>query len=436
MKPSAVRLAGFLAATLLGAALVAGAPKPEAAPPAPIVQVVPLDGTVNPASAELLSMAIAQAETDRREAVLIEIDTPGGLESSMRDMVKSILASDVPVIGFVSPTGARSASAGVFVMAACHVAAMAPGTNLGAAHPVGMGGQMDSIMSGKVTNDAAAYIRSLARQRGRNVEWFEDAVRHSVSATETEAVEKHLVDLVARDRTDLLAKVDGRQVTLGSGRVVTLHTKGALVAVTPMNLRMRILNALSDPNIAYLLMVLGFYGILFELMHPGAILPGVAGGLGLLLAFFAFQTLPVNYVGILLIAFALVLFIVDIKAPSHGTLTLGGVISFVLGSMMLIRAPGSGLHVAGGVIAFCTVITVLFFAGVLAAAWRARRRPVTTGAPGMRGEIGTVTESLSPRGTVFVHGTYWTAEAPEALAPGTRVKVVAVRGLTLEVERA
>ena len=418
----------------LGAGTVASR---EAAHPAPMVQSVELVGTVNPASAELIVSAIQQAERAQREAVIIEIDTPGGLESSMRDMVKAILASTVPVITYVSPTGARSASAGVFVMAASHLAAMAPGTNLGAAHPVGMGGAIaDSIMSGKVTNDAAAYIRSLTRQRGRNVEWYEDAVRHSASATETEALDKHLIELIARDEGDLLEKLEGRTVTLGSGHTVTLHTRGAVVVKTPISLRIKILNTLSDPNIAYLLMMLGFYGILFELMHPGAILPGVIGGLALLVGLFALQTLPVNYVGILLILFAMLLFILDVKAPSHGTLTIGGVISFILGSVMLMRVHGSGIHVAGGVVAATTVVTVLFFGTIVAAAFRARRLPVTTGRQGLLGEPGTVTEALEPRGTVFVHGTYWSAEASESLPPGTPIRVVAVNGLTLQVRRA
>jgi membrane-bound serine protease (ClpP class) len=403
----------------------------------PMVQVVPLQGTVNPASAELVVSAIHQAERAQREAVLIEIDTPGGLDTAMRDMVKAILASGVPVVAYVSPTGARSASAGVFIMAAAHVAAMSPGTNLGAAHPVGAGGMIpDSVMSGKVTNDAAAYVRSLARNRGRKVEWFEEAVRRSVAATETEALEKGLIDLVARDRADLLNKLDGRKVTLGSGQIVTLRTRSAAVVLTPVSLRIKILNGLSDPNIAYLLLTLGFYGILFELMHPGSIFPGVMGGLALLLGFFALQTLPVNYVGILLILFAMVLFLVDIKAPSHGVLTLGGVVAFVMGSIMLIRGQGTGVHVAGGLIALMTLLTVLFFGGILAAALRARRRPVTTGRQGLLGETGTVSGSRADHLTVFIHGSYWDAVGAEGLPAGTPVRVVEVKGLTLRVERA
>lgn len=428
---------------LAAIAFAALAPGPHAAPvsaPPPHasrVQSVPLLGTVNPASSELLQSAIADANRDHLEAVLIEIDTPGGLESSMRDMVKAILRSEIPVIAYVSPAGARSASAGVFLMAAAHVAAMAPGTNLGAAHPVGGGGgTMDSVMSGKITSDASAYMRSLARQRGRNVQWYEDAVRRSISASETEALDKGLIDVVSRTRAELLDRLDGRQVTLGSGKIVTLHTRGAAIVPTPISLRIKILNALSDPNIAYLLMLLGFYGILFELMHPGAILPGVAGGVSLLLAFFALQTLPINYVGVLLILFSLLLFIVDVKTPTHGTLTIGGVISFLLGSIMLLRVHGSGLHVAWGLIAGSTAVTVLFFGVIVGAAFRARRLPVTTGKRGMMGERGRVTEALSPSGTVYVHGAYWTAEADELLPEGTLVRVAEVKGLTLKVVRA
>ena len=403
----------------------------------PMVQTVQLEGTVNPASAELVVSAIQQAERAQREAVILEIDTPGGLDTSMRDMVKAILASDVPVVAYVYPTGARSASAGVFLLAASHVAAMSPGTNLGAAHPVGMGGALpDSVMSGKVTNDAAAYIRSLAAHRGRNVEWFEEAVRKSVSATETEALDKHLIDLVARDEGDLLAKLDGRKVTLSSGVTATLRTKNAVLVRTPISLRIRILNGLSDPNIAYLLLTLGFYGILFELMHPGSVFPGVMGGLALLLGFFALQTLPVNYVGVLLILFAMVLFIVDIKAPTHGVLTIGGVISFIMGSVMLIRGRGSEVHVAGGLVALMTVLTVAFFTWIVGAAIRSRRLPVATGRRGLVGESGTVAKALSPVGTVFVDGTYWSAVGTESLPVGTAIKVVEVKGLTLKVERA
>jgi membrane-bound serine protease (ClpP class) len=428
---------GRRALALCVALLVTGLCAPASWAGPPMIQLVPLQGSVNPASAELVVSAIQQAGRAQREAVIIEIDTPGGLDTAMRQMVKAILASGVPVIAFVSPTGARSASAGVFVMAAAHVAAMSPGTNLGAAHPVGAGGATpDSVMSGKVTNDAAAYVRSLAHNRGRPVAWFEEAVRRSVSATETEAVEKGLIDLVARDQADLLDKLEGRKVTLGSGRTVTLHTRGAVLVRTPVSLRIKILNGLSDPNIAYLLLTLGFYGILFELMHPGSVLPGVTGGLALLLGFFALQTLPVNYVGILLILFSMVLFLVDIKAPTHGVLTLGGVISFVMGSIMLIRGQGSDLHVAGGLIALMTALTVLFFVGILAAAWRARKRPVVTGRQGLLNERGTVAEGCQPHGTVFIHGTYWDAEGAEGLPPGTPVRVLAVKGLTLKVERA
>ncbi len=434
-----LRLAALVAAVCM--AVVSGPHAAPSVPESPVrpshVQSVPLLGTVNPASSELLQSAITDANRDHREAVLIEIDTPGGLESSMRDMVKAILKSEVPVIAYVSPAGARSASAGVFLMAASQVAAMAPGTNLGAAHPVGIGGgSIDSIMSGKITNDASAYMRSLARQRGRNVQWYEDAVRHSVSASETEALDKGLIDIVSRSREDLLDRLDGRRVTLGSGKVVTLHTRGAVIIPTVVSLRIKILNALSDPNIAYLLMLLGFYGILFELMHPGAVLPGVAGGVSLLLAFFALQTLPVNYVGMLLILFSLVLFILEARTPTHGTLGIGGVISFLLGSVMLLRVHGSELHVAWGLIAGSTAITALFFGTIIAAAFRARRLPVTTGKRGLMGERGRVTETLSPLGTVYVHGAYWTAEADEPLPKGTLVRVAEVKGLTLRVVRA
>ncbi len=424
-----------IVAKLLPVALLLAA----AAGAAPRVRQVDLVGTVNPASAYHVISALKLAQEEHCDALLLTLDTPGGLESSMRDIVKAILASNIPVVTYVSPAGARSASAGVFLMAASHVAAMAPGTNLGAAHPVNLGGAIaDSILGAKATNDASAYIRTLAAQRGRNVNWYERAVRRSISATEQEALSLHLVEILCRSPEALMGALEGRRVTLSSGREVVLHTRGALIVPTPPSLRTRILDGLSDPNLAYLLITLGFYGILFELMHPGGVLPGVLGGIALLLAFFSMQTLPVSYVGVLFLIFALILFIADLKVPSHGILTLGGIVSFVLGSLLLIRggSEGSGLQVAGWLVAAVTVSTTLFFGLILRAALKARKRPVVTGREALVGQSGKVMEACSPLGTVYASDAYWTATSEEPLPAGTPVRIVAVEGLTLRVRRA
>ena len=418
------------------AVLAVGLPG-SAALAAPPVSLIELDGAITPITVRLLDTAIARARAERAQALVVMLNTPGGLERSMRSMVQSILNSDIPVIVYVGPTGARAASAGVFITMAGHVAAMAPATNIGAAHPVAAGGgQMDKEMSKKVENDAAAFARSIATERGRNVEWAERAVRSSVSATEREAVKLKVVDLVADSVPDLLAKIDGRVVKTPKGSV-TLATKDAAVTPIAVGFRDRFLALITDPNVAYILMMVGMLGIFFELSTPGAILPGVLGGISLILAFFAFQSLPINWAGLLLILFGLALLVAEIKIVSHGILTIGGVVSMVLGSMMLYDAPDSGLRISWLVI----IPTVGAMAGLVIAAvsmgLRALYRPASTGAAGMMGQVGVVKRALDPEGQVLIGGELWQAVAEDGpVAAGEVVRVARMDGLTLTVTRS
>ncbi|HXJ78062.1 MAG TPA: nodulation protein NfeD [Candidatus Methylomirabilis sp.] len=413
--------------------LLLGFSTARAAPP---VSIIEMDGAIGPITARLLSAALDRARQDQAQALVVELNTPGGLERSMRSMVQSILSSDIPVIVYVAPTGARAASAGVFITMAAHVAAMAPATNIGAAHPVAVGGAMDKEMSKKVESDAAAFARTIATERGRNVEWAEKAVRSSVSATEREAVKLKVVDLIAESVPDLLAKVDGRVVKTSKG-TVTLHTRDATVKRIEVRFRDRLLALISDPNVAYILMMVGMLGIFFELSTPGAVLPGVIGGISLILAFFAFQSLPVNWAGLLLILFGLVLLVADIKVTSHGILTVGGIVAMVLGSLMLYDMPESGLRISWLVI----VPTVGATAGVVILAvsmgLRALSRPPMTGAVGMVGRVGVVRKALDPEGRVMVDGELWQAETRDGPVPvGDNVEIVSVDGLRLTVTRS
>ncbi|MCG2720490.1 MAG: nodulation protein NfeD, partial [Thermodesulfovibrionales bacterium] len=322
--------------------------------------VITVNGAINPVVSEYLNKTILKANEKKVEALVIELDTPGGLDTSMRTIVKDIIASEVPVIVFVSPSGSRAASAGAFITLAAHIAAMAPGTNIGAAHPVGVGEKMDKTMSEKATNDAAAYIRSLAEKRGRNAQWAEDAVRKSISSTEKEALEQNVIDLVANNLNSLLSDIDGRNIETIMGEKI-LHTKDAAVQREEIGIRQKILGFISDPNVAYMLMLLGFYGLFFELTNPGSLFPGVLGGICLILAFYAFQTLPVNYAGLLLIILAIILFILEVKIISHGVLTIGGIIAMIIGSLMLFDSPAPFMKLSLAVILPAVAITTLFF---------------------------------------------------------------------------
>jgi membrane-bound serine protease (ClpP class) len=318
---------------------------------------------------------------------------------------------------------------------AAHIAAMAPGTNIGAAHPVNMGGEkMDKEMAKKVVNDAAAYLRSISEQRGRNAKWAEDAVRRSVSATEKEALQLHIIDLVSPSLQDLLKQVDGRLVNTSGGKI-TLHTKGAPVKRLEMSFRDKVLKIISDPTIAYIFLILGFYGLFFELSNPGSILPGIVGGIFLILAFFAFQSLPVNYAGLLLILFAMILFLAEVKVASHGLLTAGGVISMILGSLMLVESPVPSLRISKVVIFVAVSVTTGFFVFVVAKGLRIQMKKPTTGREGMVGEIGVVRSRIDPEGQIAVRGEIWTATCDQAVEAGEKVRVIGVAGLKLRVEK-
>jgi membrane-bound serine protease (ClpP class) len=416
-----------------GAAGVAGKGTPgPAATASGRVLVMKLEGPVSPVSALAVRKAVDRAEDGGYRALVIEVDTPGGLESSMRDMVKRMLASQVPVITWVMPGGARAASAGVFVVMAGDVAAMAPGTNIGAATPVNLQGPMDSTMAHKATNDAAAFARTVAAQRGRNGEWAEQAVRRAVAASDSEAVVLRIVDFEASTLAELLALADGRTWRRGEERLI-LHTKGLPVDRIEPGFTERLLGLIADPNVAYILMMLGFYGLLFELQSPGAILPGVVGGICLILAFLAFSVLPVNSAGIALIVLAIVFFLAEIKVASHGLLGAGGVVSLLLGSLILFQGGGGGPRLSWAVIAGATVSTSAFFLVIMAAGLRARRRRVTTGTQGMVGLTAVVVERLAPGGRVRLRGEYWNAVSGTPLEPGTEVEITGVDGLLLRV---
>jgi membrane-bound serine protease (ClpP class) len=390
------------------------------------VLAIELEGPVSPVMAAALRQALDRAESQDYAALLVRLDTPGGLEPSMRDMVKRILAADVPVIVWVAPSGARAASAGVFIAMAADVAAMAPGTNIGAATPVQMQGAMDSTMARKASNDAAAFARTIAARRARNVEWAEDAVRRAVSASETEAVELDIVDFVAGTEAEVLARADDRP-----WRGATIRLEGLPVDHLAPGFRLRLLAVLADPNVAYILLMLGFYGLLFELQNPGAILPGVVGGICIILAFFALSTLPVNYAGIALIVLAIVFFLAEVKVQSHGLLGAGGVLALLLGSLFLFE--GEGVRVSFALILGATAATAAFFSLIVAVGLRAQKRAVTTGAGGLVGVRALVLERLAPDGRVRVGDEIWNAHASADVEAGEEVEVVGVDRLTLQV---
>jgi membrane-bound serine protease (ClpP class) len=425
---------------LLGvvSAALEAAPAPAPSESPPVVDVAKLDGVVAPATARYVIRAIRDAEQSGAAALLIEMDTPGGLLKSMEDISKAMLNTDVPTIVYVYPSGSRAASAGVFIIYAASVAAMAPTTHLGAAHPVGVGGggkEEDKTLMTKVTNDAVAKIRGFAARHGRNPDWAEKAVRESVSITETEALDLHVIDLVAPNPRDLLDRIDGREVSTASGKR-RLHTRGARLVDVPMDLTERFLSLLSDPNVGFVLMTMAIYGIIFELSNPGSVFPGVIGGLALILALASFAVLEVNVAGLLLIGFSLILFIADIKVPSHGVLTAGGIIAFVLGSLLLTERQAPFLRISLTLILTMAALTAGFFAFAVGAGLRAQRQKVQTGREGLVGAVGVARTDLSPAGTVFVQGEIWSAESVDGAIPaGSRVRVARVDGLRLQVKK-
>jgi membrane-bound serine protease (ClpP class) len=398
--------------------------------------VITVDAAITPAVSKYIIKSIEESYSARSQGLIILLDTPGGLDLAMRDIIKEILNSPIPVILFVHPSGARAASAGVMITMAAHVAAMTPGTNIGAAHPVamGVGGKMDETMAKKIENDAVAYAVGIANKKGRNAEWVEDAVRKSVSITAEEALTLNVIDIVANDVTELLDKMDGKTITLPSGDV-TFKSKGALINEKTMGLRERILTTLSDPNIAYLLLMIGLAGLYFEFAHPGAILPGVVGGISLILSFFAMQTLPVNYAGILLIIFGIILFIAEIKVVSHGMLTVAGIICLILGSIMLFESPIPALRVSLRVMIPTIVIISLFFVAVISIAVKAQMRKPATGIEGMIGIKGKTITGVHEGGKVFIKGEVWNASSDDTIEEDQLVKVTGVKGLNLKVEK-
>lgn len=396
-----------------------------------------VDATINPAIASFIRSSIEKAGKENAQCLVIHLNTPGGLLKSTRTIVGDIIESPVPVIVYVSPPGAQAGSAGVFITLSAHIAAMAQGTNIGAAHPVSMQSEMDTTMAEKVTNDAVAFVRTIAEKRNRNADWAENAVRNSVSVTATVALQEKIIDLIANDDEELLQQLNGKVVQLNSGNV-TLHTRDAELKEYEMSFVEKLLNILSDPNIAYILMMLGFYGLMFELYNPGAILPGVVGVICLVLAFYSLNTLPINYAGLALILFALLLFILEIKITSHGVLAIGGIISLILGSMMLIRrGAGPVGQISWTVIIATTAVTALFFLFVIGMGLKAQRLKPTTGSESMIGETGEAREELNPSGMVFLHGELWQAESLSGeIKQGEKIRVKSMKGFKLFVEKA
>jgi len=401
----------------------------------PVVQkeiyILKINDAISPGVADFIKTGIKKANDDAAACLIIELDTPGGLAESMRTIIKAILASRIPIVVYVSPGGARAASAGVMITMAADIAAMAPGTNIGAAHPVGAGGkEIEKTMSEKVVNDMVAHAKSVAEQRGRNAEWVEKAIRESVSVTETEALEKNIIDLIAKDTDDLIKQINGREIK-DKGR---LDLARAAKKVLQETFRTKVLKTISDPNIAYILLMIGLAGLYFELSHPGAIFPGVIGGICIILAFFALQALPINYAGVLLILLAIVFFIMEMKITSYGLLSVAGIVSLLLGSLMLFEASSPEFRLSWSVLLPTMLLVSGFFVVVAGLVFRAQVSTPKTGASGLVGEIGIVKRAIRPDGKVFVHGELWNATAKEPISEGTKVNVVKVDNLVLEVE--
>ena len=398
-------------------------------PSAAAIYRITVDAPVHPISSEYITRSIEKAGRDNASLLIIVLNTPGGLDSSMREIIAKILASPVPVMTYVGPAGARAASAGFYIGIASDLFVMAPGTNTGAAHPVGIsitGQPMDKTMEEKVTHDAASYIKTLAEKRGRNVQAAEDAVRKSLSYTEREALEKGLIDLVAGSDEEIISHFNGQTLKRFNGETIELKLRGEAIVDLPMTARQKFLLTISNPNLAYILLMLGLLGLYFEFAHPGAILPGVFGAICLLLAIFSFQILPINYVALLLILLAIGLFILEVKVQSFGILGVGGIIAMVIGSIMLINSPIPELQPSLKIIIPMALGLSLIFLFLLFLVVRAHSRKAITGKEGLVGEVGTAQTDLSPEGKVFVHGEIWNAEAAEPIAKGSKVRVTRV----------
>ncbi len=399
------------------------------------VDVLTWQGAIGPTTLRVLEDAVTDAELNGREAFVLQLDTPGGLVTSTRDIIKVFLNADVPVVVYVAPDGAGAASAGMYITIAAHIAAMAPSTNIGAAHTVGpQGGVQDSILNEKIEQDAASYVRAIAERRDRNIQWVQDAVLKSVSITASEALDSNVIDFVAESMDDLLEQINGEIVNLPSGPD-TLQTAGATTNPVTLSLKDRILKIITSPEIAYILLSLGGFGVMMELMHPGTWVPGTVGAICLIVGFYGLQQLPLNYAGLALIFLAFILFALEIKVVSHGVLTVGGVASMLIGSLMLIDSPDPYMRISLPIILSVVGVISAFFILAIALAIRTFRRKPTTGGTGLIGTVGTVRKKLDPDGMVYVAGEYWKAFADTTIDEGTPIKVVAVDEMMLKVER-
>lgn len=404
--------------------------------PKPIIYLLQLNGIINPITSQYVVGGIEDAEKEQAECLILQLDTPGGLDTSMRDIIKKMLNSTIPIIVYVSPSGGRAASAGVFITLASNIAVMAPGTNIGAAHPVALGEeQISEEMKAKMVNDAAAYIKSIAEKRGRNAEWAEKAVRESVSITEQEAIEQGVIEFIANDVDELIEIINGVRVTTASETRV-LKTKDAEIIPLKMSFKDLFLHSLTNPNVAYILLFLGLYGILGEFSNPGSFFPGIVGGISLILAFVAFQSIPINYGGLLLIIFGIVLFIIEIYTPTFGLLTAGGVTSLILGSFMLSRATAPFLRISLGLIIAMSLATAAFFIFALSKGIKIQWKKPVTGREGLIGKVGIAKTVLDPDGTIFIHGERWQASTKgELIKEGEDVDVLDIKGLKLIVKK-
>ncbi len=427
----------FLCVVLLAVSvfLFAVAPCGPQESPRPHVNIIEVKDTINPAVEDFIKYAIDKSIKDQAQFLVIVLDTPGGLMTSMRGIVQDILNSEVPVVVYVGPSGAQAASAGVLITVSADIAAMAPGTNIGAAHPVtGGGGDLPSTMNEKVLNDMLAFARSIAAQRGRNAEWLEDAIKSSVSATAEEAFKLNVIDLVADNLPALMTRLDGWQLQRKGG-TITLHTGGIEQRKIEPGWQHNILRTISNPNLAYILLMIGLAGLYFELSNPGAILPGVVGGVSLILALYAMQTLPVNYAGFLIILLAVIFFIAELKVTSHGILSTAGVVCLVLGSLMMFRFPDRGIELAMSVFVPTVAVISGFFVTVATLAFRAQTGKPVTGAEALVGEVGEVKRDINPEGKVFVSGELWNAQSDDTILAGEKAEVVEVHNLKLKVKK-
>jgi len=396
------------------------------------------DLVINPVTSKFLIKAIDQADSDGSQCLIVMLDTPGGLQKSMETIYKAMLNSAVPIVVFVAPDGAQATSAGVFVALSSHILAMAPGTKIGSAHPVALGAEkMDEDVKNKIVEHTVGEVKKIAELKGRNVEWAEKSVRDSISSTWKEAYDKKVIDLIADNINDLLAKIDGKEVITETGKRI-LHTKNAKIRNIKMSLRERLLDKISDPNVAYMLLIIGFYGIFFELSNPGAVFPGILGGISIILAFFALQTLPVNYAGILLILLALILFILEVKVTSYGALSIGGITAMILGSLMLIDSSEPYAYIfkiSFQLILPAVIVTAVFFIFGMVLVARTQKKKITTGKEGLIGSIGVCSTEINPEGKVFLHGELWNSISDEHIMPKEKVKVIDIDGFTLKVEK-